>query len=124
MKHPTLKKYLLSLPESMEDFPFGPDAAVYKIKGKIFAIVFAGKESTRINLKCDPAEAVELRFVFAAVKPGYHMNKKHWNTVVIDGSVPEAEIKRMMVNSYRLVVRGLPRSERLGLEMRSGYAGD
>ena len=107
--------------QSQEDFPFGPDVYVYKVVGKIFAIL---SESTnqaaaaspvkiaRINLKCDPTEALMLRQIFPAVTPGYHMNKQHWNTVLLDCSVPENEIKRMIENSYTLVVKSLPKAQR------------
>ena len=107
--------------QSKEDFPFGPDVYVYKVVGKIFAIL---SESTnqaaaaspakiaRINLKCDPTEALMLRQIFPAVTPGYHMNKQHWNTVLLDGSVPENEIKRMIENSYTLIVTSLPKAQR------------
>lgn len=116
----TVKHYLLSKPEAEEDFPFGPEAAVYKICGKMFALMFHQQGECRINLKCDPVEALELRHVFSAVIPGYHMNKKHWNTVRLDGSLPMGEIERMIDNSFRLVVKGLKKSERRGLELRSG----
>lgn len=116
----TVKHYLLSKPEAEEDFPFGPEAAVYKICGKMFALMFHQQGEYRINLKCDPVEALELRHVFSAVIPGYHMNKKHWNTVRLDGSLPMGEIERMIDNSFRLVVKGLKKSERRGLELRSG----
>lgn len=119
MTEQTLKQYLLSKPEAVEDFPFGPDAAVYKILGKMFALVFRQQGEWRVNLKCDPQEALELRHVFAAVLPGYHMNKTHWNTVRLDGSLPAGEIERMVDNSYRLVVKGLRKAERRGLELRS-----
>ena len=115
-----VKQYLLSKPEAEEDFPFGPEAAVYKVCGKMFALLFHQQGECRINLKCDPEEALELRHVFAAVLPGYHMNKKHWNTVRLDGSLPQGEIERMIDNSFRLVVKGLKRSERRGLELRCG----
>lgn len=118
----TLKRYLLAKPEAVEDFPFGPEAAVYKVLGKMFALVFCRQGECRVNLKCDPEEAIELRHVFDAVQPGYHMNKRHWNTVHLDGSLPQSEIERMVDNSYRLVVKGLTRAERQGLALRSGNA--
>jgi predicted DNA-binding protein (MmcQ/YjbR family) len=105
-----LKKYLLNKPEAVEDFPFGPEAAVYKVCDKMFALIAEEDNDARINLKCDPAEAEQLRMVFDAVRPGYHMNKKHWNTIVINGSIPDAEVKRMIDNSYALVVKKLGRS--------------
>lgn len=105
-----LKKYLLNKPEAVEDFPFGPEVAVYKVRDKMFALIGMKNNETRINLKCDPIEAEQLRMVFNAVLPGYHMNKKHWNTVVINGSIPDGEVKRMIDNSYRLVVKKLGKS--------------
>lgn len=106
------KAYLLSQPEAVEDYPFGPEAAVFKVRNKMFGLLMQGSGEARLNLKCDPDEALALRDIFPAVTPGYHMNKKHWNTVLLDGSVPEGEIERMIDNSYRLVVQGLPAARR------------
>lgn len=112
--------------QSTEDFPFGPDVYVYKVAGKIFAILSESLEPTTpptkvklasINLKCDPTEALMLRQIFPAVTPGYHMNKQHWNTVLLDASVPENEIKRMIENSYALVVKSLPKAQRPRLSL-------
>lgn len=97
--------------QSIEDFPFGPDIYVYKV-GKIFAILSEKEGVARVNLKCDPAEALMLRDIFPAITPGYHMNKQHWNTVLLDGSVPENEIKRQIENSYQLIVNSLPKAKR------------
>jgi predicted DNA-binding protein (MmcQ/YjbR family) len=97
--------------QSMEDFPFGPDIYVYKV-GKIFAILSEKEGVARVNLKCDPAEALMLRDIFPAITPGYHMNKQHWNTVLLDGSVPDNEIKRQIENSYQLIVKSLPKAKR------------
>lgn len=115
-----IKKYLLSKPEAIVDFPFGPEVAVLKVRTKMFATLGAEKESVSMNLKCDPDEAVMLRDIFPAVIPGYHMNKRHWNTIILDGSIPQGEIERMVDNSYALVVRGLPRSIRIALEVQHG----
>ena len=120
LKESELKRYLLSRPEAVEDYPFGPDAAVFKVADKLFALTFYRNGQLSINLKCDPLEARELRDVFAAVQPGYHMNKQHWNTVIIDGSLPRSEIERMIDNSYVLVVKGLKKAVRQGLEIRHG----
>ncbi|WP_221800682.1 MmcQ/YjbR family DNA-binding protein [Oceanobacter mangrovi] len=114
--------YLAARPEAVEDYPFGPDARVFKIAGKMFALLMHRHGQDCVNLKCDPQEAIELRDVFAAVQPGYHMNKKHWNTVVLDGSLPQGEIERMIDNSYALVVKTLPKATRQGLEARHGRA--
>lgn len=105
-----VKQYLLAKPEAEEDFPFGPEIAVYKVREKMFALIAADNNEMRINLKCDPVEAEQLRMVFNAVLPGYHMNKKHWNTIIINGTVPDSEVKRMIDNSYALVVKGLGKS--------------
>lgn len=114
-------EYLLNKPESELCYPFDPDVPVYKIKGKMFALLSdrGGKspdKQPQMNLKCDPLEAQQLRDVFEAVIPGYHMNKKHWNTVILDGSIPRGEIERMIDESYRLVVKGLKKAERNALE--------
>lgn len=114
------KQYLLGKPEAIVDFPFGPEVAVLKVKDKMFATLAANGDAVNVNLKCDPDEAVMLRDIFEAVIPGYHMNKRHWNTVILDGSIPTSEIERMIDNSYALVVRGLPRSKRVALETTFG----
>jgi predicted DNA-binding protein (MmcQ/YjbR family) len=114
------KQYLLNRPEAWEDYPFGPDVAVMKIDKRMFATLGEEAGQARMNLKCEPNEALILRDIFSAVTPGYHMNKRHWNTVALDGSIPPGEIKRMIENSYALVVRKLPRPERQALEIRHG----
>lgn len=112
--------YLLSRPEAFEDFPFGPEVYVYKIRGKMFATLGFDDKTARMNLKCDPEEAMALRDIFDAVLPGYHMNKAHWNTVVLDGSIPTGELERMIDRSFGLVVKGLKKAERQALEIRYG----
>ncbi len=114
------KAYLLSRPEAWEDYPFGPDVAVMKIRKKMFATLGYEGDVARINLKCDPEEALALRDIFEAVVPGYHMNKAHWNTVILDGSIPTGEIERMIDRSYGLVVKGMRRAERISLEVKHG----
>ncbi len=116
MKLEELRDLLLKKRGAVEDFPFGPDVMVFKVAGKMFALLTWGEEPMRINLKCDPDLAVHLRAAFPAVLPGYHMNKKHWNTVVLDGSLPEEEFSSMVEDSYNLVVRGLKKADRLKLE--------
>ena len=111
------REHCLMQLQSTEDFPFGPDIYVYKVVGKIFAILSETQREARVNLKCDPAEAIMLRDIFAAVTPGYHMNKQHWNTVVLDGSVPVNELKRQIENSYQLVVKSLPKAKRPALAL-------
>jgi len=117
MNYQEAMEYLLAKPESIEAYPFGLDVMVPKIKGKMFATLGTENGIARINLKCDPDEALALRDIFSAVIPGYHMNKKHWNTVVLDGSVPQGEIKRMIDNSYLLVVRSLTKAQQDALSI-------
>ena len=100
------------LPGAVEDYPFGDDVAVFKVGGKMFALVMLTGDPGSVNLKCDPDWALELRAMYPAVRPGYHMNKRHWNTVELDGTVDDVELREMIDHSYELVVRGLPRRER------------
>ena len=112
-----IRDYLLAKPEALEGYPFRLDVAVYKVKGKMFATLSARDGIANMNLKCDPEEAVMLRDIFEAVKPGYHMNKSHWNTIILDFSMPDGEIKRMVDNSYSLVLKKLTRVQRSHLEL-------
>ena len=107
-----LKSYLLAQKGTTEEVPFGPQALVYKVLGKMFALVAWTEDPLSISLKCDPNVAQMLRQTYDAVKPGYHMNKRHWNTVTLDGSIPNDEVIEMIDNSYRLVVKGLKKAER------------
>ena len=120
MDYDAARVYLLSRPDAFEDYPFGPDVAVMKIGAKMFATLATQRGEGRMNLKCDPVEAVMLRDVFDAVLPGYHMNKKHWNTIVLDGSIPVPELERMIDRSYGLVVKSMRRAERDALILRHG----
>ena len=113
-------KYLLGLPDAIQDYPFGPEVAVFKIHNKMFATLVETGGEAYTNLKCDPTEALMLRDIFAEVTPGYHMNKKHWNTVHLGGKLPRGEIERMMDNSYTLVAKSLPRAQRQALEIKHG----
>ena len=115
-----VKQYLLSKPEAVEEYPFGPDVMVMKVQQKVFALCLVRDGQNAINLKCDPEEARQLRDIFSAVSAGYHMNKRHWNTILLDGSLPMGEIERMIDNSYGLVVKGLKKADREGLELRHG----
>ncbi|MDB4265078.1 MmcQ/YjbR family DNA-binding protein [bacterium] len=107
MDFETLRKYLLNKPGASEDFPFGPSAMVFKVRRKMFALIAVEETPLRINLKCDPELARHLRAAYDAVQPGYHMNKKHWNTISIDGSLPDEEIITMINDSYNLVTKGI-----------------
>lgn len=111
-----LRQKLLSYPESTESLPFGPEALVFKVVDKMFALVSHMDTPLSINLKCDPNDALALRDQYTAVQPGYHMNKKHWNTVILDDSIPEAEIWAMVDHSYKLVVKGLKKADRERLQ--------
>ncbi|WP_077287282.1 MmcQ/YjbR family DNA-binding protein [Cognaticolwellia aestuarii] len=122
MDHAQVKRYLLDKIEACIYHPFGPDVSVFKVKNKMFATLSLGKGNEKgtngkmaghycINLKCDRDEAVILRDIFPAIIPGYHMNKSQWNTVILDGSIPQGEIERMIDNSYLLVVSKLPKKE-------------
>jgi len=112
MTFETLKATLLSKPGAVEDFPFDPVTLVLKVGGKMFALVILDEDPMRMNLKCDPLKAEFLREAFPSITPGYHMNKRHWNTVRLDGSLPDDLLRAMIDDSYELVVRGLPRSRR------------
>ena len=115
MDYQQAKDYLMSKPEAVEDYPFYPDVMVPKVRGKMFATLSERNGIAEMNLKCDPHEALALRDIFAAVKPGYHMNKKHWNTVTLNGTIPANEIRRMIDNSYLLVVKNLPKKSQVAL---------
>jgi predicted DNA-binding protein (MmcQ/YjbR family) len=97
-----LREYCISKKNTTESFPFGDDTLVFKTAGRIFSLVNLEGDLS-INLKCDPAQAIELRERYSSVTPGYHMNKKHWNTIIIDGTVPDKEILSWIDHSYQLV---------------------
>lgn len=120
MKKDKVKKYFLSCPESYEDFPFGAEITIFKVKDKWFGLLTEREGSLQINLKCDPDEALILRDLFKSVVPGYHMNKKHWNTIILDGTIPEKEIEAMIYSSYVLIVDKLKKKDRLALETKYG----
>lgn len=99
----SLREYCLSKSDVEETQPFGPDTLVYKIGGKMFLLTSLDSSQLSFNVKCDPDKAIELRDNYDCVKPGYHMNKKHWNTVTVDGSVSNSLLKEWIDDSYRLV---------------------
>jgi predicted DNA-binding protein (MmcQ/YjbR family) len=115
MEFNTLRNYLLSKKGTTEELPFGPDALVFKVMGKIFAIVAYQDNPLRISLKCDPEHAEALRAMYKAVTPGYHLNKNHWNSVILDNSIPGEEIFQMIDDSYQLVAKGLKKADRAKL---------
>jgi predicted DNA-binding protein (MmcQ/YjbR family) len=108
----SFREYCLSKPGATEDTPFGEDVLVFRVDGKMFALAPLDEVPAAVNLKCDPDLAVELRDRYEQVRPGYHMNKKHWNTVEIDSGIPDAELRKMIDHSYELVFRHLPRAKR------------
>ena len=112
-----MRNYLLSKKGMSEELPFGPDSLVFKVVDKIFAIVAYKENPIRISLKCDPEHAEALRAMYQAVMPGYHLNKNHWNTVILDQSISEHEIIRMIDDSYRLVVKRLNKADRAELDI-------
>lgn len=109
MTHKELENYLLSFPNTWLDYPFGKEAAVYKVgdkvhgEGKLFAIIAEGSDPLRVSLKCDPQLALLLREKYESVLPGYHLNKKHWNTIICSGQLGDDEVKDLARLSYDLV---------------------
>ena len=111
----SLREYCLSKKAVKEEFPFGDSTLVFKVKGKIFLIVGLDQTPLQFNVKCDPEWAAELREEYDAILPGYHMNKKHWNTVLVDGRLGEKMLREMIDHSYGLVVNSLNQKDRKGL---------
>lgn len=110
-----LRAFCLDFNDASEEFPFGPETSVFKVAGKMFALAALDAEPLRINLKCDPEDAVRLREEHPAIVPGYHMNKRHWNTVTV-GELPDRLVRELVEDSYDLVVAGLPKAVRLRLD--------
>ncbi|WP_340029560.1 MmcQ/YjbR family DNA-binding protein [Paenibacillus sp. FSL H7-0940] len=108
----TMIEYSLKKKGATKDYPFGPDPVAMKVAGKMFALIFENKENCRLNLKCDPIIAENLREQHEAVQPGYHMNKKHWNTITLDGSLSDEDVYVMIDHSYDMVIKSLPKSVR------------
>ena len=107
----SFREYCLNKPHVIEGTPFGEDVLVFKVHGKMFALAVLDEVPTTVNLKCNPDLALELRDRYEQVRPGYHMNKKHWNTVEIDSGIPEAALRTMIDHSYELVVKSLPKAK-------------
>jgi len=106
-----IREFCLSLKGVTEDMPFGDDTLVFRVMNKIFALVNLSGEP-RINLKCDPEKAIALREEFSAILPGYHMNKQHWNTIVMDGSLKKNLVSSLITHSYELIVASLPKAKK------------
>ncbi|GHH93704.1 MmcQ/YjbR family DNA-binding protein [Streptomyces capillispiralis] len=112
-----LRALCLSFDATVEDFPFNPETSVFKVLGKMFALTNLDARPLTVNLKCDPDDALRLRTDHPGlIVPGYHMNKRHWNTVTADGALPDRLVRELVEDSYDLVVAGLPRAERLKLD--------
>ena len=105
----SLRQYCLSLKATTEDMPFGPDVLVFRVMGKIYALTGLDNENCQVNLKCDPDYVIELREKHADIIPGYHMNKKHWNTVYCEKGLDEKLIRDLIQHSYDLIVKSLPK---------------
>ena len=103
MTHKLVEEYLLSMPNARLDYPFGEDVAVYKVQDKMFALISEGKQPVRLSLKCDPGLSKVLRERYEEVLPGYHLNKKHWNTLVLSGQLTWQEVQDLIRHSYNLV---------------------
>src|SRR5436853_5100581 len=110
------REYCLTKPNAIEGTPFGETVLVFKVAGKMFALASLDEVPATVNLKCDPDRALELRDRYEQVRPGYHMNKKHWNTVEIDSGVPETELRKMIDHSYDSVVQSLSKAARAKLK--------
>jgi predicted DNA-binding protein (MmcQ/YjbR family) len=116
MKPAALRRECLGHEGAAEEFPFGPNTSVFKVAGKMFALSALRSRPLEVSLKCEPDLAEALRASHPEIRPGYHLNKRHWNTVTLDGSLSDAMVRDMIEDSYDLVVAGLPRAtrERLG----------
>jgi len=129
MDNEQVKQYFLNKPETSMSHPFGENVEVYKVKNKMFATMSLGTGKEKgvgsrmaghysINLKCDPDEASMLRDIFESVLPAYHMNKRLWNTVILDGSIPQSEIERMIDNSFQLVVSKMTKKDQQSILLK------
>ena len=110
-----LRRLCLSFRGAVEEFPFGPETSVFKVGGKMFALSRLERRPLQVSLKCEPDLADQLRRAHEAITPGYHLNKRHWNTVTLDGSLPDDMVRDLIEDSYDLVVAGLPRAKRTAL---------
>ncbi len=108
----SLKAYCLSKKGTTAGYPFGEGTLVFKVMGKMFGLISEDADPLRMNLKCDPDDAIALRTQYQAILPGYHMNKEHWNTLVMDGSLPGELVAELIDHSYDLVVKGLRKVDR------------
>jgi predicted DNA-binding protein (MmcQ/YjbR family) len=110
-----LREWCLARSGATEEFPFGEGVSVFKVAGKMFALGRLSSRPLKVSVKCEPELASQLRISYPAIEPGYHLNKRHWNTIVLDGSLPDQLVVDMLEDSYDLVVAGLPRAAQKGL---------
>ena len=108
MEATDLRAWCLRQPGAIEDFPFGPEHSVFKVAGKMFALSNLDRTPLEVSVKCEPELAVGLRESYPAIRPGYHLNKRHWNTLTLDGSLPDALVRDLIEDSYDLIVSALP----------------
>lgn len=109
MTHKQVEEYILSMPNAKLEYPFGKDVAVYKTSDKMFALISEGSNPLRLSLKCDPQLAIILRDKYVTVMGGYHLNKKHWNTIVLSGEIEWEEVNSFILHSYQLVTKTVPK---------------
>jgi predicted DNA-binding protein (MmcQ/YjbR family) len=107
-----LRRCCLAHAGAIEDFPFRPDVSVFKVAGKMFALSMLERTPLEVSAKCEPDLAVQLRDSYSAIRPGYHLNKRHWNTITLDGSLPDRLVRDLIEDSYDLVVSALPKRTR------------
>jgi predicted DNA-binding protein (MmcQ/YjbR family) len=107
-----LRSWCLERPGAIEDFPFGPEHSVFKVAGKIFALSALERTPLAVSVKCEPELAIGLRNSYPAIRPGYHLNKRHWNTITLDGSLADQLVRDLIEDSYDLVVSALPKRVR------------
>jgi predicted DNA-binding protein (MmcQ/YjbR family) len=117
-----LREWCLARPGATEEFPFGERTSVFKVAGKMFALSALASRPLQVSVKCEPDLAERLRSTYAAIQPGYHLNKRHWNTITVDGSFPDSMVFNMLEDSYDLVVAGLPQRTRKRLGWGPGGA--
>ena len=115
-----LRTWCLAQGGAVEDFPFGPDHSVFKVGGKMFALSTLERTPLEVSAKCEPELALQLRDTYTAIRPGYHLNKRHWNTITLDGSLSDQLVRDLIADSYDLVVSALPRRTREELGWASG----
>src|SRR5947209_2370494 len=118
-----LRGWCLAQSGAIEDFPFGPQHSVFKVGGKMFALSALDRTPLEVSVKCEPELAVQLRDSYAAIRPGYHLNKRHWNTITLDGSLPDQLVRDLIEDSYDLVVSGLPKRTRPEAPVRPDRSG-